>query len=257
MTEGMDLAAAISKIEELTRNNTDLLDKIKKRNAEAKDYRESQEAFRDATGIDVGKLKDVFGKLKTGELTLDELPNDQKIALEKLRPTLIDADAVLGKTPAKQSAGLPKTQANNTQQDKPQEAASGNDEVERLRAENQRLKLSHELLAGGVIPSAVEKALKIWEEPQIAEGQDAQTVRAEALAAFKADNPYFFAQDVQATQGTPQPKQPVIPPHNGAAAGTANQNAQIEAQIAEAERRGDVEALIRIAHEQNGLIGGR
>jgi len=252
-----ELEQALAKVEELSAKNADLLEAKRKANAEAKVYRENQDAFRDATGIDIGKLKDTFGKLKTGELTPEELAADQKATLEKLRPALIDADSILGKTPAKPPAGSPKTPNTTTPSDKPQEAASGNEELEKLKAENKRLKLSHEFLAQGASSTAVDKLLKLWEEPQITEGQDAQTVRAEALAAFKADNAWGFAQDAQATPATPQSKPPVTPPQVGAIAGNANKQTALEQQIADAEKRNDVEALIRLGHEQKALLGGR
>lgn len=248
-----ELEQALAKVEELSAKNADLLEAKRKANAEAKTYRESQDAFKEATGIDVGKLSNTFAKLKTGELTPDELAADQKTILEKLRPALVDADTLLGKLPAKPSAGAPKP--SNTTPSAPQEAAKtdGNDELEKLRAENKKLKLSHEFLAQGASPAAVEKLIKLWDEPQPTEGQDAQTARAEALAAFKADNAWGFGQDAQTPQTTPQTKPPVIPPHNGAVAANANAKATIEAQLAEAEKRGDTMEIIRLAREQKAI----
>ena len=249
MDQVMDLTVAVAKIEELSRSNTDLLGKIKERNEESKAHREAAKAFHEATGIDVRKYTETLGKMKTGELILDDLTSDQKADFERTRPILREADSILGKILVK--AGTPNPKENTIKT--PSTEPSGNDELEKLKAELSAAKRTNLFLAEGAKGDYVPDLIKLFVEPQIAEGQDAQTVMQEAMTVFKARYPWGFGQDAQTPQATPQIKPPVIPPHQGAVAGNANAKASIELQVAEAEKRGDVMELIRLGREQKAI----
>lgn len=240
-----ELKETLNKIEELTTKNAELLELKQKANGEAKRYRETIEAFKKHVGIDVPKLAETLGKLKTGELTPEELPETIREQLEKLRPAMSD-DTLIGK--AEVVSRIEKTAVSN------QESTQLKDLLQKLEAENSKLRLSHTLLSSGAKSSEVESLMKLWEDPKIEDGQDAQAVISEKIKAFSERYPWGFGSVQPEAPQAPQAKT-IAPPVNGSInSAVMNKDAVLEDRLNNAVKSGDFEAVTRTLRQMGEKI---